>query len=135
MRFDKKDMSWKEPFNQSFVLVNYIKAGNCRPQKVEEHWHRTFSCVAKYLGFNKSTRKVLWEELAYGNWSHLHKTEEEDKRTPEEWLEKLQYDVFYCSDRWSLDRLTRCHWLYRQYEWALYWEHHRTSEQGTEVDE
>lgn len=134
MRFGKKDTSWKEPFNQSFVLVNYIKAGNCRPQKVEEHWHRTFSCVAKYLGFNKATRKVLWEELVCGNWERLHTTEEEDKLTPEEWLEKLRYEVFYCSDRWSLDRLTRCHWLYRQYEWALYWKRYRMNG-GTEVDE
>lgn len=115
MRLGKRDMHWKEPYDQSFVLVRYIKASNCSPQKVEKHWHRTFNCVAKYLGFNKPTRKILWNELVYGNWEHLHTTEDESKMTPEAWLEKLHYEVAYCSDRWSLDRLTRCHWLYRQY--------------------
>ena len=27
------------------------------------------------------------------------------------WLD----DMFYCSDRWSLDRLMRCHWEWRHY--------------------
>ena len=121
MNFGKKDMSWVEPYRQSCILSNYTKTpDNCTPQKVEEYWHRTFSCVAKYLGFNKATRKILWEELVYGNWERLHTTEEEQKLTPQEWLRKLHYEVFYCSDRWSLDRLTRCHWLYRQYKWALF---------------
>ena len=95
MRIGKKDMSWEEPFNQSLALASYIKAGDCRPQKIEENWHRTFSCVAKYLGFSKSSRKILWEELVEGNWERLHTTEEEKKMTPEEWL-------------------------YRQYKWALF---------------
>jgi 4'-phosphopantetheinyl transferase EntD len=35
--------------------------------------------------------------------------------TPDHWLACLGDDVWYCSDRWCLDRLTRCHWLYRKY--------------------
>ena len=125
-----RDMSWKQPYEQSMALCGYIgvkswsldddppeeiRRGYVTPKKVEEYWHRAFNCVAKYLGFNKATRKILWEDLACGNWEHLHQTEEEKSRTPDEWLDKLYWDVFYTSDRASLDRLTRCHWMYRQY--------------------
>lgn len=121
MRRGKRNTSWRESFNQSFALVHYTEAPeSCSLQKVDEYWHRTFSCVARHLGFNKATTKILWEELAEGNWDRLHTTEEEQKMTPEEWLERLHCQVFYCSDRWSLDKLMRCHWLYRQYKWALY---------------
>lgn len=120
MRFGKTDISWMEPYRQSFGLTDYVNDSIkteivCRPKKVEERWHRTFNCVAKYLGFNKATRRILWKELFCGNWNRLHTTEEEDKMTSVEWLDKLCCEVFYCSDRWSLDRLARCHWLYRQY--------------------
>lgn len=88
------------------------------PRKVEEGWKGTFCTIAACLGFNRATRRILWEELALGNWEHLHVTNEERFRTADEWLDMLYYDVFYCSDRWTLDRLTRCHWTYRQYKWA-----------------
>lgn len=107
-----RDMSWWEPFVQSDALIKYIERGNCRPKKVTEYWHRVFNCVAKYLGFNKATRKVLWDELVLGNWRLLHSDEQ---KTADDWLNDLYYDVMYCSDRWSLDRLTRCHWMYRKY--------------------
>ena len=116
-----RDMRWKQPYEQSMALCRYIERGDCDPQKVEEHWHRTFNCVAKYLGFNRATRKVIWEGLVVGNWERLHQTEEEGRMTADEWLEKLRGQCWYCSDRWSLDRLTRCHWIYRQYKWAI-WE-------------
>lgn len=35
-------------------------------------------------------------------------------------LQPTTNDVMYCSDRWSLDRLTRCHWTYRQYIMEVY---------------
>lgn len=108
---------WREPFDQSAALVNYISnAGvHCKPESVLVMWKRTFCCVAKYLGFNRATRRILWEELVRGNWKRLHQTTEEESKTAEEWLEMFCGDVAYCSDRWSLDRLTRCHWLFRQY--------------------
>lgn len=115
-----RDMGWVQPYKQSMALCGYIAQGNCNQHKVEEHWHRTFCCVAKYLGFNKATRRILWEDLVMGNWEKLHQTDEECRRTPDDWLDKLYWDVHYCSDRWALDRLTRCHWLWRQYERALW---------------
>ncbi len=110
---------FKQPFEQSMALDRYIEKGNCTPEKVTEYWHRTFCCVAKYLGFNAATRRILWEELVAGNWSRLHMSYDEGLNTSDDWLRDLRWDVFYCSDRWSLDRLTRCHWLYRMYMGAL----------------
>ena len=125
-----RDMGWKEPYEQSMALCKYVglrdatgldglERGHITFSKVEEYWHRTFNCVAKRLGFNKATRRILWDDLVMGNWERLHQTDEERHMTSDEWLDKLYWDVFYCSDRWSLDRLTRCHWMYRQYEWAI----------------
>ena len=114
-----KDMDWKQPYEQSMALCRYIGRGSCKPSKVEEYWHRAFCCIAKYLGFNGSARKILWEDLVQGNWEHLHEMKNEEGFTSEEWLEKLREDCFYCSDRWSLDRLTRCHLVWRQYVWAV----------------
>ena len=108
-------MGWVQPYEQSMALCRYIKGGNCKPEKVEEYWHRAFMCISKHLGFDKAARRILWEDLVCGNWEHLHQTEDEMERTADEWLEELRGDVFYTSDRASLDRLTRCHWLYRQY--------------------
>lgn len=89
------------------------------PQMIGESWRRTFSCVAKSLGFNKAARRILWENLADGNWEHFHLTDEEAEWTASHWLEVLCWDVWYCSDRWTLDRLTRCHWTFRQYMYAV----------------
>lgn len=111
----QKTQDWYQPYTQSVALCGYIDDGGRAPRKVSKLWRCAFSCVAKYLGFNKATRRILWEQLVQGNWDRLHQTEEEARRTPEEWLDKLYWQVSYCSDRWSLDRLSRCHWLYRQY--------------------
>jgi hypothetical protein len=140
-------MGWVQPYEQSMALCGYIgvkswslddeppeeiRRGHITPKKVEEYWHRTFNCVAEYLGFNKATRKILWEDLVMGNWEKLHQTDEECRKTPDEWLEKLEGEVWYCSDRWSLDRLTRCHWLWRQYELALWRQNESDLSEGGE---
>lgn len=112
-------MSWKKPYKKSMALCAYIDCGRRRPEDVAALWHDAFLGVAKHLGFNGKARRILWDELALGNWNHLHPTKDEQRWTPEEWLGELRADVFYCSDRWSLDRLTRCHWLYRMYARSL----------------
>jgi hypothetical protein len=104
-------------------LCSYIKDGDCTQKGIEGRWHKTFSLVLAYLGpFPRDTRRYMWDELVSGNWERLHITDEERCLPPEYWLEELRSDVFYCSDRWSLDRLTRCHWLYRAYVHACWHE-------------
>lgn len=128
----RKIKSWKPAYDASMELCKYLKAGDCTQNGVEDRWHKTFSLVLAYLGpFPRDTRNYLWKELVNGNWELLHVTDEERLKPPEYWLERLKGDVWYCSDRWSLDRLTRCHWLYRAYGWAC-WRKERRNEQEDE---
>jgi hypothetical protein len=76
------------------------------------------------MGFTGKQRSMLWSELAAGNWKRLHLTPAEEEKTEAEWLNEFRWDVLYCSDRFSLDRLMRCHWLFRRYMEAAtgtYW--------------
>lgn len=82
---------------------------------ITNDWHTLFVKVCKYFGINKSSANVLWEDMCLGNWHHLWMTDDEKKKPANEWLDDFIADVFYCSDRWSLDRLMRCHWTYRQW--------------------
>lgn len=70
--------------------------------------------VCQYIGIDMFSAAILFDTLVLGNWEHIHKTEEEQTYSREKWIDLFAGDVFYCSDRWSLDRLTRCHWMYRQ---------------------
>lgn len=63
--------------------------------------------------FNKPGTDFLWENLAIGNWEHLHPTNKEEEQSYNERLSDFFYDMFYCSDRWSMDRLLRVHWQLR----------------------
>lgn len=76
-------------------------------------WQKVFNSVLKYFGFNRRSRKYLFYNLCDGNWGRLHMTKEEEYRTETQWLVELTADVFYCSDRWSFDRLMRNHWKFR----------------------
>lgn len=95
--------------------LNEISYNDIDMKKVIDNWYEIFVNVCVLLGIDSKSAKVLWNELAYGNWIHLHQTEEESKYSEEEWFKEFYWDMFYCSDRWSLDRLTRCHWRFRQW--------------------
>ena len=68
----------------------------------------------------KRIRKDLFYELAQGNWKHLWETDEEKKMTIAELCEQLKWDVFYCSDRMSWDRLCRIHWNWQRIKGRLW---------------
>ena len=76
-------------------------------------WESLFKRQLSNWGFNKIAQDSLfrWGECGY-NWKRLHLSEEEQRCTKEQWLDIFYCEVFYCSDRMSLDRLFRCHWLY-----------------------
>lgn len=96
-----------DPCEETYDDVDVLKVYNC--------WYEIFNDVCCYLGFNHKSAKILWKNLSYENWEHLHQTEEEKQYSEKEWFEKFYYDMFYCSDRWSLTRLERCHWKFRQW--------------------
>ena len=104
-----------EHFKRTLDVCSYISKGDITYKGLCDRWHHAFNCIARYLGFSKKARSFLWDQLAYGNWQHYWQTEDEKNMTADEWLEKFRVELFYCSDRWSFDRLTRCHWIYRQY--------------------
>lgn len=84
-------------------------------EAIKAEWYGIFSDVCWYLGINKRSSKELWLQMCEGNWTHLHLTEEEKKLTDDEWFNDFNAEVLYCSDRWSVDRLMRCHWMFRQW--------------------
>lgn len=96
-------------------LTRYCK-GNVTVSGVEARWRAVFTQVCRSFGMNKAAIRLMWEELAYGNWEHLHQTDNERSMDADWWLTEFRSDVFYCSDRWSLDRLMRCHWKFRQWK-------------------
>ena len=98
-------------FYSKYQDGNYVYVSN-----IVTSWKEIFMHVCYYLGIGSRSANVLWKELANGNWSHLHYTDEEKELTQSDWFETFMMDVFYCSDRWSLDRLTRCHWAFRQWK-------------------
>ena len=104
----------EDTMRASMALCKYIKQGGCTPQGVEKRWHQVFNCVLRDFGFTRKQRSFMWRELVAGNWERLH-VEEGDERFSELWLDDLRRDVFYGMDRFSLDRLMRCHWRFRQY--------------------
>lgn len=82
---------------------------------VTDDWHKVFISVCKHLGINKRSADVLFEQMCMGNWEHLHQTDGEKVISVDDWFSRFLWDVFYCSDRWSIDRLMRCHWYFRQW--------------------
>lgn len=79
-------------------------------EDIEFGWSRIFSAVYVHLGGSYKDSKFLFDNLFdTGNWSHLQMNEAEKSRDMQQFVDDFRYDVFYCSDRWSLDRLARCH--------------------------
>lgn len=82
-------------------------------EDITQAWSKLFSAIYVRLGGKYSESTFLFNHMfRTGNWSHLHETEEEKQRTLKECVDDFRSDVFYCSDRWSFDRLARCHWAY-----------------------
>lgn len=102
-------------YEKSMELCRYIKTPDCSPSEVELLWRQVFEAVLIREKFTRHAIDYMWSNLAQGNWEHMHQTEVEKARTADEWLDEFRTDVWYCSDRWSLDRLTRCHWQWRQW--------------------
>lgn len=61
---------------------------------------------------NEAARSFV-ENACYGNWERLHLTAIEKEIMAKDVAETLTWDVFYCSDRWSWDRVLRIQWLYQ----------------------
>lgn len=97
-------------------------------QKVLDKYPKMFEAICIYcFKLPKRIRKDLFYELAQGNWKHLWETDEEKKMTIAELCENLKWDVYYCSDRMSWDRLCRIHWNWQRIKDRL-WNHEMDKE-------
>lgn len=104
-------------YERSMELYRYVKGGGNSIDEIERLWRQVFEAVLMRERFTRRAIDYMWEHLAQGNWEHLHQTDDEQRMSADEWLDGFRWDVSYCSDRWSLDRLMRCHWQWRQYKW------------------
>jgi hypothetical protein len=102
-------------FKDCMKFCEAYKENHSDVENVTDDWYSIFVKVCKYLGINKSGSDVLWNDMCCGNWKHLWATEDERDKSADDWFVDFSADVFYCSDRWSIDRLMRCHWMYRQW--------------------
>ena len=50
----------------------------------------------------------------YTRWDHFVPTAEEDKKDIVDWAMDIVGEIFYCSDRWSLDKLIKISWMYSE---------------------
>ena len=89
-----------------------------RPDEVEDDWRKCFVASADVLGISRKSANVLYHGFGQGNWEHLHLFDEERGYSLDKWASDFAYDLFYCSDRWSVERMLRVHWLFRQWEEA-----------------
>lgn len=115
MKRSTKDYLYNIQIIECCKLSNYIKThSDITNDELTRRWKSVFFLITKRMGFNKLGRRYLWDYLVEGNWEHIHQTKEELMWDRNKWLEEFYLDLWYCSDRMSLDRLTRLHWQYRQ---------------------
>lgn len=51
---------------------------------------------------------------SYTRWSHFIVTDEEAKKDVVDWAIDIVSEIFYCSSRWSLDKLIEISWMYSE---------------------
>lgn len=97
-----------------YNLVNgYIQIKD--EQEILDKYPKMFNAICIYcFKLPKRIRKSLFDDLMQGHWEHLHETETEKKEPISELCKTLQWEVFYCSDRMSWDRLCRIHWCWQR---------------------
>ena len=70
------------------------------------------SVLKNEFHISKKASKSVIDSLGYGNWKHLWMTDEEKSKSIEEIKDTLIGEIFYCSDRWSWDRVLRVNWVF-----------------------
>jgi hypothetical protein len=88
--------------------------------KVFNTWKEIFTGALEYWGFNDPAISSLFNwgcssltgYRGEHNWKKLHSTDEEILWSSEEKLQRFLSEVSYISDRITLDRLFRTHWLF-----------------------
>ena len=70
--------------------------------------------LTKGFGLTKKVADDLIDCMCRGNCERMHETHVEKRASAITYADELLNDVFYCSDRWSWDRVVRIQWLYQR---------------------
>lgn len=85
------------------------------PTAVRDAYPKMMRRVLKErFGMGKKASKRFIREACCGNWLKIHETDVERETGAESYAEMLRNETWYCSDRWSWDRVLRVQWLYRR---------------------
>lgn len=91
------------------------------PFVVRDAYPRMMRKVLRHeFHMSKRAAKDFVEDACQGNWERLHETGTERRVIAEEFAAELLSEVWYCSDRWSWDRVLRVQWLYKRLEDRCY---------------
>lgn len=86
-----------------------------------KYWKPLYILTLRQWGYNMKSASDLYDWGVFGhNWEKLHPDENEQRMPPDQCLDMFYGEVSYCSDRMSLDRLFRCHWLFNHYNTVLH---------------
>lgn len=84
------------------------------PSEVATTFPTVMRPVLASFGLRGADADAFLEDACAGNWERLHTTHAEDLLTARQIADRLADEVYYCSDRWSWDRLIRTQWLYQR---------------------
>lgn len=84
-------------------------------KRVRDDWHEIFVHAAKAFGIDYRSIDFLWENMAIGSVDYDETTEGKKYPSVRDKFQAFQQEVYFSFNQWSFDRLTRCHWRYRQY--------------------
>lgn len=124
-RYDKYEDDKLSKFSSTYsedtgcnVVIEYYNESACLidtlPFATFEDDYRTLMQIVLQTVF-KTSRNVandIIDNLGYGNWKHLWTTHDESEQSTGQIVNALVEEIFYCSDRWTWDRVLRCNWLY-----------------------
>ena len=86
---------------------------------IKNNWRQCFKFILKRfnVGFTDKTINSLFDDFEMDNWSDLHIENTKYKDcNKEELYDEFEFEIGYCSDRMSYDRLFRIHWLFKRWE-------------------
>ena len=85
------------------------------PLTVADSYSKMMAYVLRHeFHMSKGAAKAFVDEACCGNWERMHETNAEKALGAKDYAELLRGDVWYCSDRWSWDRVIRVQWLYKR---------------------
>ena len=87
--------------NQGFLKQNEVV-------EIRREWFRLTKEIFKSWGWDNTaiTSMTRWGEGGH-NWEKLHRGDKE-----EDYWGQFSSEIHYCSNRMSMDRWMRCHWLF-----------------------